>query len=442
MIELEKRGVTTSGWVDSGFVEDAKLSAMVFGAKGGTTIAVLPGPSALIPPEKLREQVGEAIDKVIENLTTPLKIDKVKTEEPKTEQTAEIITIEGVDQIEAIDKMVRHFLDEGWSDGFPLVPPTPTAVKEMLAGTKLKPDDVVSILEPGNGVATVEKIAINAVMAGCRPEHMPVVIAAVRCIGDPRMFLRTNAMSTGANAPVIIVNGPITKKLKINSKTCAMSPASASYANMVIGRALRLMIMNIGHGYCGSGCMSTIGSPLNISCCCAENEEDSPWEPYHVEKGYDKDTSTITVMFVFNMISIMDMQSFTAEELAWGYAKLVAQPDMITGRWLIGHIKNPLDPTKRMKNEHLMLLCPGHAKILARDGWTKDTLRQYLFKNARLNFETLMTGKEIKGIEDTFPQLMDLKEHPEVKLPVVDRPDCFEIAVVGGPGTGSYESLK
>jgi hypothetical protein len=198
------------------------------------------------------------------------------------------------------------------------------------------------------------------------------------------------------------------------------------------------MIMNIGHAYCGSGCMSTIGSPLNISCCCAENEEDSPWEPYHVEKGFDKDTSTVTVMWVYNMISIMDMQSFTAEDLAWGYAKLVAQPDMITGRWLIGHIKNPLDPTKRMKNEHLMLLCPGHAKILAREGWARNTLRQYLFKNARLDFETLMTGKEIKGIEDTFPQLMVLKEHPEIKLPVVDRSDCFEIAVVGGPGTGSW----
>ncbi len=418
MIELEKRGVPTVGWVGIGFIDDAKMSAKVSGSKG-VGLAVLSRETSVEPPEVVRELVGNSIDQVIEGLTRPVMEAKAKEV-----LLREILTIQGDDLLDATDKMNRQFLSEGWGDGFPLVPPTSKAVEQMLTGTRLGRDEVIAVLGPGNGIATVEKIAVNAIMAGCRPEHMPLLITAVRCISDPALELRGRILSAGAQGPFILVNGPIAKKLNINSKLGALDPGSGSYANVVIGRTLSLVILNIAHGYTGVGSMSTIGSPLNYSLCVAENEEDSPWEPYHVEKGFDKETSTVTIVFVRGGTTYGDLTHNTAEGIAKGQSWVASRPNNTTGLWLMN-----------AKTQIIFLVNPSNARVLAKEGWDKKRLRQYLYEHTKLPFEVLMFGKEPSIVRKEHPQLVTLLEDtPEVPLPIVGSPDCFQIAVVGGGG--------
>ncbi len=429
MVELEKRGVPTVSWLSPGFLEDAKMSTKIFGAKG-LGLALLSRGTVWEHSEQTGELVAAAIDQVIGSLTKPVMA--FEAEEKKV-APSEVLTIQGDDSLDAIEKINRRFLSEGWGDGFPIVPPTPQTVEGMLAGTRLSRDGVIAVLEPGYGMATVEKIAINAVMAGCRPEHMSLLITAVRCLGNPRITLRRWIMSTGAQGPFTLINGPIAKKLAINSKCSALDPGSDSYANMVIGRALSLVILNIAHGYPGAGSMSTIGNPMNYSMCVAENEEDSPWEPYHVEKGFDKDTSTVSVMFVRGGITFADQHSKTAESIAQGQAWIASRPGNLAGLWLTASQGEKI--SEKYGTRNLFLVNPSHARVLAKDGWDKKKLRQYLYENAKLPLKILMFGKELSLVKKEHPQLFTcLEESPEIPLPVVDAPEHFEVAVVGGAG--------
>ena len=419
-------------WTSVDFVLDAEVSAKTFGFDA-VAIATIEKATAARGPEELRQMVDSSIGKVIESLTKPVAKPHAKVGLP-----SELITIKGNDLLDAMEKMHQQFLDQGWSDGFPLVPPTPQSVTKMLTGTHLRRETVLCELEPGNGIATVEKIAINAVMAGCRPEHMPVVITAVRCISEPVMCLRNQTMSTASHALFILVNGPIAKKLHMNSKCGAFGPGSPSYANTVIGRTLSLVIMNVGHAYPGVMAMGDQGSPLKYSLCVAENEEDSPWEPLHVGKGYDKDTSTLSVMYVYGMCSFQDMASYTAESLARGLCTAVTDAASLgSGLWVIGRMGDSRY-NAFAREENLVLLCPEQAQIFARDGWGKDTLRQYLYDHARVPLELILLSKTALAMKDAHPELTWMLDHPELPIPIVETPDCFQMAVVGSAGSTSF----
>ena len=225
-------------------------------------------------------------------------------------------SFEGIDQFEALEQFNRSFLDNDWGDGFPLIPPTEERVEAMLKGTTLEPDEVVCMLPPGTGYASVRKIAINAVMADCRPEHLPVVIAGARAIAslnpqDARGFL----MSTSANGPLFLVNGPIAGELGINSKRATLGPGRQSRVNIVIGRALILTLKNVGHWYPGHLDMDTIGTARKFPMLIAENEEDSPWEPFHVEQGFRADANTITVFSTGSEKDVGDQGNSTGDGL-------------------------------------------------------------------------------------------------------------------------------
>jgi len=318
------------------------------------------------------------------------------------------------------------------------VPPTTKAVERMLTGTQLSWDKVILELEPGNGLATVQKIAINAVMAGCRPEHMPVLITAVRAIAEPIMQLRNQTMSTASQAPFFLLNGPIAKELNINSKCGALGANSASYANSVIGRAMSLIIMNIGHAYPGVMAMGDQGSPLRYSLCVAENDEDSPWEPFHVEKGYDKDTSTLSVIYVYGMLSFQDLGNYTAEGLARGLCTAVTDAASLgSGLWVTGRMGDSRY-NAYAREENFILLCPEQAQLFDRDGWGKDTLRQYLYDHARVPLELILASHTTLAMKDAHPELTWMLDHPELPIPIVETPDCFQIAVVGSAGSTSF----
>lgn len=442
-------------------MRDAQQSAQTFGL-AGLPLVVVPLPFTNQSAESIRKMVDASFEEVIAGLTQAVKAPPAFTGRPEFAEkrlpvsgcgplecelgpnmgfriSEEKLFFEGEDLLDAWETMNRQFLEYGWGDGFPLVPPTFQAVEEMLRGTSRSPDELIATLEPGFGKGTVQKIAVNAVMAGCRAGHLPVLIAAVQCLAKPEINLRNKAMSTGPHAPLILVNGPRAKALKINAGSCALGPGAPSAANTALGRAMRLIMMNIGHTYPGVSDMDTIGSPTKYSLCVAENEDQSPWDPYHVEKGYSRDVSTVTLQFVYGLCELFDFANHLPERLVEVFSTAATNVAQVgTGLWLLGRRADPRYKTEE-KEHNFFLLCPEHAQIFARAGWSKEVLREALYRAARMPFKTLMLNKEAKAMAAAHPNLRWLWDNPDLLLPVVETPECFEIAVVGGAaGRGTY----
>ncbi|HET8577153.1 MAG TPA: hypothetical protein VFO18_08650 [Methylomirabilota bacterium] len=435
MVEVERRGVPTVLFTAKTFVHDAQRSAASFGLPG-LPLAVVPLPFTNQRPEDIHRMVDDSFDQVLAGLTRDVEVVE-RADAPPAEET---LAYEGADMLEAWERMNRDFLQRGWSDGFPLVAPTRAALEAMLKGTRRGAGELIATLEPGFGLATVEKLAVNAVMAGCRPEHLPLLIAAVRCLAEPKMYLRNKAMSTGPHAPLVLVNGPLGRGAGLNSGICALGPGAPSASNTVLGRALRLVMMNVGHTYVGVSDMDTIGSPLKYSLCCAENEAQSPWEPYHVvARGLAREASAVTVHFAYGMCELHDFTSTTPEGLTEVFATAATNVAQVgTGLWLIGRRADPRYRTEE-KEHNMLFICPEHAQIFARAGWGRRQIQEALYRLARLPFRTMMLNKEAKAMAVAHPELGWLHDHPELPIPVVETPDCFDIAVVGGTaGRGAY----
>jgi hypothetical protein len=435
MVELERRGIPTVFFTAKTFVHDAHRSAASFGL-GGLPLAVLPMPVTNQRPEDVHAMVDGAIEEVIAGLTRPVEIAPESHDLPVA---PEQLTYPGDDLLAAWDAMQADFLARGWSDGFPLVAPTRRAVDAMLAGTTRAPDDVVATLEPGFGLATVRKLATNAVMAGAKPEHLPFLMAAVRCLAEPKMYLRNKAMSTGPHAPLVIVNGPRSRGARFNGGICALGPGAPSASNSVLGRALRLVMMNVGHTYVGVSDMDTIGSPLKYACCCAENERESPWDPYHTTRGFRADDSTVTVHFAYGMCELHDFKSTTPEDLIGVFATAATNVAQVgTGLWLLGRRADPRYKTAEQEH-NTMLICPEHAQIFAREGWGRAQIQAAMYGAARVAFRTLMLNKERQAMAASHPELGWMWDHPDLLVPIVEDLGCFEIVVVGGAaGRGAY----
>ena len=434
MVELERRGIPTVVFTAQHFVPDARRSAQSFGLSG-LPLAVAPLPFTNQRPEDVHRMAEAAVDQVVAGLTEVV--------EPWTDEVRPVaderLVYEGGDLLDAWEGMNRDFLTRGWSDGFPLVAATSRAVEAMLRGTTRDPGEVIATLEPGFGIATVEKLAVNAVMAGCPPAHLPLLIAAVKCLAEPKMYIRNKAMSTGPHAPLVLVNGPRAHLAGLNSGMCALGPGAPSAGNTVLGRAVRLAMMNVGHTYVGVSDMDTIGSPLKYSLCCAENQAGSPWEPYQVTRGFAREQSTVTVHFVYGICELHDFRSTTPEDLVEVFATAATNVAQVgTALWLIGRRADPRYKTEE-KEHNTLFICPEHAQIFARAGWGRREIQQALYQAARMPFRTLMLNKEPKAMEVAHPELAWLADHPDLLLPVVETPECFEIAVVGGAaGRGAY----
>ncbi|MFC2051304.1 hypothetical protein ACFLT4_01055 [Chloroflexota bacterium] len=382
-----------------------------------------------IPPQRVREEVLKLAEDLVESLTK-----QPGMEVRPTEALQETIRYDGRDFFDALRNLNRDFLDRGWGDGFPIVPPTSEAVEEMLSGTSRSRDEVIVIMDPGRGVATVEKIAINCVMAGCQPEHMPVVIAAMEAMSEPEFALTTVAQSTGPQTPLLVVNGPIRKEIGINCGRCALGPGAPSRVNTAIGRSIRLVMMNIGHAYPGVMDMDTIGSPDKYSMCMGENEEANPWEPLHVERGFDYDTSTVTVFPCGGFLDVADLASVTPEALLTTFAYTANAPMTPSWSWL--RTEGPDCPPNR---EPLIVLCPDHARIIADAEWTKNDIRRFMFHNSRLPLRVLKNPTRRSSVAPGWKWLFDGPE--ETMVPVVRDPMNYNIVVVGaelGGGKSAY----
>ncbi len=313
---------------------------------------------------------------------------------------------------EAID---AHYQERGWTDGLPIVPPTEDAVAEFLTQTDRDPREIVGVLPPRQGEATVEKIAANAVMAGCRPEYFPVVLAAIEALADPLFNLDSIQATTHPVAPLIVVNGPIVQAIGLNAGYNAFGQGVR--ANLTIGRAVRLVLMNVGGGLPGTGDRSTQGSPAKIAYCVAENEAENPWEPLHVEAGLPADASTVTVFGCEGPHNIQDHYSNTGLGVLLTIAGAMGQAgsnNLLGAGW------------------PLLSLGPEHAATIARDGYTKRQVKEFLFEHARFPFARL--GAECQHQQIEYRGAVNA---PDTMLPIVRQAEDISVIVVGGAGKHS-----
>ena len=337
---------------------------------------------------------------------------------------------EGDDQLDALSVMNQEYLNRNWGDGFPLLPATPKAVERMLEGTNLPPEYVLCDLPPGYGLATVEKIAINAAMAGALPEHMPIIIGAVKAVSQlPTQHARSFLTNTSAVASMLLVNGPIAKELGINSKAACMGPGGANRANLAIGRAYTLCLKNIGHWYPGLADMNTIGTVRKFTVCIAENEDMTPWEPFHVEKGFRVEDSVVTLLGSTGEVDVCEMGNNTAEDLlkTVAFNAIFHQWDLPTcGQHGFEH--SPRDT--------IVLMPPDLIRPVAAGGFTKRAAKEFIHHHARSTLGKMTHFEPLLNKEKVDPQwrwLVDLseRERDEISMPIRESADRYHLICVG-----------
>ena len=309
---------------------------------------------------------------------------------------------------------LEQWFDWGVTDGLPVVPPTRERVARMLAATRRPPDELVATVPPNHGRASVEKLAVNAVMAGCRPEYFPVVLAAVEAACDPAFNLHGQAATTHFAAPLIIVNGPIRQAIGLNCGTGLFGPGFR--ANATIGRALRLIMINLGGARPGEIAMSTFGQPGRYTYCIGEYEEVSPWDPLHVERGLAGVQSAVTLFSGEAPHGISDHASRSATQLVASIG------------WSMAGIWN--HKTFPVPGHTLLVIGPEHAKTIAGEGWSKQDVRQFLFDTVRRPYRQLMPGPD--GAEGTRYQFDPTPHAPDEPVPKFPSPAEILIVVAGG----------
>ena len=278
----------------------------------------------------------------------------------------------GISECEDIFELQELFFNNGWTDGLPVVPPSPERVAEFIEVTGRPSDETIAVVPTRNRRITVEKAAINSVMAGCLPEYLPVVIAVLEAMAEPEFNFHGSITSTGGSAQLVIVNGPIRHHLGLNSGVNLFGPGNR--ANSTIGRAIRLVLINVCGAVPGILDKSTQGHGGKYSMVIAENEEDSPWNPLHVSRGFTAETSAVTVFAAEAPHNIQDHLSRTGEELLSSIAMEMASP----GSWSGG--------------QSAVVIAPEHLRLL--DGWSREQVKEFLFEHTvRSKAELRRAGK-------------------------------------------------
>jgi hypothetical protein len=308
--------------------------------------------------------------------------------------------------------VVEFFYQQGWTDGLPVVPPTPQKVSEFLEYTGKLPDDILGTIPARNRVITAEKVAINAVMAGCLPNYMPVIVAAIEAMCQEEFNLHGISATTGGTAPLLIVNGPAIQQLNINYGVNCFGPGVR--ANATIGRAIRLILMNVGGSIPGVLDKACLGHPGKYSYCIAEDEEGNPWEPLSMERGIPVGISAVTV--------------FAGE--APHYVNSQAGG---TGERLVGTIANAMKGTVYAGGNWVLVLCPEHVTIFKKDGWTKAEIREAVYERAT---RSLADYKRLVGLPESAINAEDeasIYHH-------ISSPDELLIVTAGG-GAGGFSAV-
>jgi hypothetical protein len=297
--------------------------------------------------------------------------------------------------------------ERGWTDGLPVVPPTPERVLRMLGGTTRAADEVIGEIPPNLAPCSVEKAAINAVMAGCKPEYFPVVLAAVEASCREEFGLHGLLATTLSHGPVVIVNGPVARRIGMNSGVNVLGQGNR--ANATIGRALQLVVRNVGGGRPGEVDRACFGNPGKYTLCFAEDEEGSPWTPLSVERGFPPDASTVTLFGGEGPRVVVDQLSRAPESLASSLAAC---------------LKTVIHPKLPMAFDVVLVVSPEHARVFHDAGWDKARLRQELLGRLMLPGAEIVRGAG--GIAEGVPEAMRGQTLPKF------RPEGLLIVHAGG----------
>lgn len=304
----------------------------------------------------------------------------------------------------------------GWGDGLPVVAPTADRVDHLLAATGGDPDERLGVVPPRDGVATLRTVAINAVMAGCEPEVLPVVAAAVRALTSPEVNLRGVQSTTHPVAPLVIVHGEIVDRAGFNAGTGTFGPGNR--ANATVGRAVRFVLLHVGGARPGAGDASTQGQPSKYSYCIAERADASPWPAYPRSRGVDA-PSAVTVACGENPHNVHDMESTEPVRLLTKAASVMAT---------LGSNNACIS-----QGEFFVVLCPEHAATIAGHGWARRDVQSFLYEQARLPRRVLRDAFDTVA---WVPWLAAI-ENDTARLPMTDDPDNIRVLVAGGAGKHS-----
>lgn len=424
VIALERLGKPGVFVIGDNAVHTSKMSAE---DAGMPAIRIVSLPSIDYYPNRstvdsIRPVAEASIDRIIDALTRPLTPEEKHPGMKAGYKLSETVKITGEDYELALEQFNRLYLDNHWGDGLPLVPPTETAIQRMLTGTNRSPGEVIGKVPYRNGIATVRNIAVNALMAGARPEYLPVIIAAMECLTEEHTY--THMMSSeGSFTLMIMVSGPLGKELNMNHGVGLLG--HGWQANNTIGRAVRLCMINLGYLWPGEIDMALIGRPSpHTFYTFAENIDESPWETFNEGLGYNREDSCVTVDTVMGSSRVFGggvVEPWDVRRVLNDIVKDVANDRGTFAAYKIG-VANPAAHLRK----HILVVHPEFAIMLQRIGYTsKESLRDFLYESTKVPYEDL-TIREINGIHDrinTKPPDIDIffphDAMPEDRIPVI-----------------------
>lgn len=343
----------------------------------------------------------------------------------------DMMTVQGKDYQDAVNNMNFMFLKNMWSDGLPLVPPTQDRVKWILTGTDLSPDSVIGNITPRGGIADVTSIAVALAMAGGRPEYMPVLIAAVEAMSDPKYLLSGANSTTHSNIPAVIVNGPIAKQIRLSSSYGLLGPDPVHPAGMVIGRAIRMILQDMGGGIPGVGTMAIFGGMRATNVVFAEDEEGLPkgWDSLAVDWGFPKGVNVVTVTPVNSNQNILIRfgTKETNDQTLVNIAKVMVSP-------ALNLVNGPTLPAVRDANNRnlstgVVLIARGYAVSLAEvSGYSKEKVRNFLWDHAKIPWSEAVAMGWSDRLAAAIPKGQD--------IPVTPVPRQIRLVVAGGDQSG------
>lgn len=329
---------------------------------------------------------------------------------------------------DAVRESMEYLFEQGWTDGLPVVPVTQSLLDEFLATVDRDPEEVLFTIPHLNRSITVRLAAINAALAGCRPEYLPVVVAAWEAIAQEPHPARGIWQSTTGTAPLLVVNGPIRERIELNSRGNVFG--SGHRANATIGRAIRLGCINVFGLHPHKLDQATQATPAKYSACIAENEEQSPWEPLHVEHGNDPDADVVTAFVIRSVIHIEARHTQDPEQLARDFIDTIARTGALIHEY----------------TSALLVLTPEHAAVFASAGWSKQDLRAYVFEHAVRDREELVAvGKDALSHKtrwrlasthpDSMPDTASASSSPD-SVRALSHPESVQIMVAGADNAG------
>ncbi|MEQ8194326.1 MAG: hypothetical protein RIB59_07535 [Rhodospirillales bacterium] len=411
-VTLEAKGIPTATVFSTAFSGAARQQAVGRGL-AHLPLVEIPHPMHTATQDAILERADAVVEQIAKTLSDSALIKNDKT----SADSDAAIEIDSDSLNDAENQEL--FFERGWTDGLPIVPPTLEKVQAMLAATKRTPHEEVGAIPPRMRMATVEKIAINAVMAGCKPAYFPVVLAAVEAMLDKDCDLYGAQTATNMSTPLLILNGPIVEEINANSGRNCFGPGNR--ANATIGRAVRLVCWNVGGEIPEETDMATHGQPGKFTFCFAEAESENPWGAFHVEKGFKANESTVTVLG--GASSPHNVFTYGCEN----------------GREVIDHFVGAMTALGNnniiFPSGPLLVFSPEHAQVLARDGFTKEKIRDYIFKHARIPLSRF-GPRSVKGLHHRRSNWFATVGDPD-HIGVADKPEDIQIVVAGGPGIHS-----